>query len=315
MDLSVIIPTLNRSGRLRELLQALSRQIDVPFKWEVLVVDNGSKDETRTVALEKLKSSSLNIIYLYEPTPGLHHSRHCGALAAKGEYLAFLDDDVLPDPRWILALQGLIVRKAQAMGGPVLPFYSSPPPAWADSFWMPCSLGKYCFPLSVMDLGAKTLIPISPYFIYGCNLFIQKKTLFDLGGFHPDAMPSDQLRFRGDGETGLMMHFENYGLVALYSPQAKIYHIVEPERLTIDYFCRRYFIQGISDSYTQIRKSCGKHFKEPHFTIPSHVSHHFRAVWNKVSQSYIQGWQYHQKEVKQDLSLLHYVLKPNYFEM
>jgi glycosyltransferase involved in cell wall biosynthesis len=313
MDLSVIIPTRNRVRHLRELLTALSQQVEPPFSWEIIIVDNGSEDDTHAVALEKLKSVVLNMTYIYEPKPGLHNGRHRGALAAKGEYVAFLDDDVLPEPHWILSLQSMIDYKAQAMGGPVLPLYSSPPPDWIESFWISCPNGKYCFPLSLIDLGAESIIPVSPYFIFGCNLFILKKTLFDVGGFHPDAMPRDLIRFRGDGETGLMLHFLNSDLVCMHEPKAVVRHVIESDRLTIDYFSYRYYIQGISDSFTHIRKNGGPTAAQTHFRIPPHTDPRHLPLWHKMAQAYLDGWQYHYSEVQNDPALLAHVLQPSYW--
>ncbi|MFH0809612.1 MAG: glycosyltransferase [Pseudomonadota bacterium] len=313
MDLSIIIPTRDRAAHLQRLLERLGRQIPAPFLWEIIIVDNASQDGTRECVMNQIHSSSLYISYIYEPKPGLHQGRHRGALAAKGECLAFLDDDVLPDPQWILALQSLIYHKAQAMGGPVRPHWACPPPDWVESFWIPCPDGKYCFPLGLIDLGHEPIIPVSPYFIFGGNLFILKKTLFDMGGFHPDAMPRDLIRFRGDGETGLMLHFLDSGLVCIHEPKAVVRHVIESDHLTVDYFSYRYYNQGISDSFTHIRKNGGPTAAQTHFRIPPDIDPRYLPLWQKMAQAYLDGWQYHYGEVRSDPALLAHVLQPSYW--
>ena len=84
--------------------------------------------------------------------------------------------------------------------------------------------------LSLLDLGLSAVY-IDPVFVYGNNFFIPAKIVFELGGFHPDSMPVDQLRYRGDGEYALMMRFKKAGLRAWYDPVATAYHRIPRERM------------------------------------------------------------------------------------
>ena len=104
----------------------------------------------------------------------------------------------------------------------------------------------------LLDLGTVKKI-VRPTYVFGGNCFLPKSLIYSLGGFHPDGVPKGSSRYRGDGETGLMIKFENSGFRSLYDPRATAYHIIGADRLTIEYFCIRAFNQGISDSYTHIR--------------------------------------------------------------
>src|SRR5215216_4473470 len=95
---SVVVCTRDRPDDLARCLpglQALAAQ-----GHEVIIVDNCPSDD-RTA---RLVAGYPLIRYLYEPRPGLDVARNCGILAAKGEVVAFTDDDVEIDPGWLAAL-------------------------------------------------------------------------------------------------------------------------------------------------------------------------------------------------------------------
>ena len=129
-------------------------------------------------------------------------------------------------------------------------------PDWLPLVWREHPQGTVLGQLSLLDLGESPK-PVGPEYVFGCNCFMIKKTLFDLGGFHPDGMPLHLLRWRGDGETGMMKKFKGRGLRSYYDPRATAFHIVDAGRLTLEYFCQRAYNQGISDSFTKIRADQG----------------------------------------------------------
>src|SRR4029453_7953121 len=94
MDVSVVVPTRNRSALLARTLQSVLRQQDVEF--EVIVVDEASTDETPAV-LSALGNQRVRVIRHDSPR-GLSAARNNGAAGASGEWLAFIDDDDLWAP-------------------------------------------------------------------------------------------------------------------------------------------------------------------------------------------------------------------------
>ena len=247
--LSVIIPTRNHAQLVSNLLDTLAVQVTVPFRWEVMVIDNGSIDQTAKKAKEKISSLSIEIRYIYEPRPGLHNGRHRGALEARGRYLAYLDDDVLLTPTWIHGVDKLMSGQAEAVVGRILPKWEIRPPGWLTTLTRGSGYSGY---LSLLDMGPRGLY-IDPGFVYGNNFFIPAQLVLGMKGFHPDSMPVDQLRYRGDGESALMRIFKEAGLRAWYDPVATVYHCIPRERMSIDYLCKRSYAQGISDSFSKIR--------------------------------------------------------------
>jgi len=87
-------------------------------------------------------------------------------------------------------------------GGNNLPMFLETPPTWLTALWnRPTDLSGRALPaLSMLELTGPPR-NISPYYVWGCNFAIRKDVLIKAGGFHPDGMPKESIRFRGDGET------------------------------------------------------------------------------------------------------------------
>lgn len=175
---------------------------------------------------------------------------------------------------------------------------------------------------------------MDPNYIWGLNFAIRKRTLEMLGGFHPDGMPWKLRRYRGDGESAVTRKAKELGLKALYQPDALVYHRIPKNRLTVDYFERRAYLQGISDSFTHIRASGGL-IPQP---IPSgsldwkaplrrarnmaqkllkpvrqSPTDPYQEIKDRVHAAYQAGYQYHQDEVRSDPVLLEWVLRSDYW--
>ncbi len=340
MVLSVIIPTRNRAQCLANLLDSLARQEPVPFEWEVIVVDNASTDDTAAVTRQKNQALLISIRYVLEPRPGLHQGRHRGAREARGEYLGYLDDDTIVAPTWVQGVELLAQGTADAIAGRIVPRWEAEPPDWLLAQIKDGVNG----PLTLLDLGLVAR-PIQPSQVWGAGFFIPRKLVFELGGFHPDSMPAELLRYRGDGETALMRKFKAAGLNAWYDPRATVYHVIGAERLTVEYLCKRAYNQGVSDSFTQIRAT---HLDgKPHDDQRS-LRHYVRRVremsltevlgalagqlkrlarrilpppsppdaemQKRMKAAYWEGWRFHQNAVGNDHELFEYVTRSNYLD-
>jgi glucosyl-dolichyl phosphate glucuronosyltransferase len=130
MRMSVIIPTRNRAASLARTVRS-ALELDLPAgRYEVLVVDNASTDQTFDVvrALEAGPRGSI-IRYLQEARLGVHHARHAGARAAAGELLLFTDDDATLSPDWASAYAAAFNAHDEmaAAGGPIRAAWDVPP--------------------------------------------------------------------------------------------------------------------------------------------------------------------------------------------
>jgi glycosyltransferase involved in cell wall biosynthesis len=94
--ISVIIPVWNSPDLIAKCLTAIGVQTYPRDRFEVLVVDNGSTDETAAVA-----RSFPFVTLLSEPNPGSYRARNLGLNSARGEYVAFTDADCVPAPEWL----------------------------------------------------------------------------------------------------------------------------------------------------------------------------------------------------------------------
>lgn len=253
MLLSVVIPTRNRADFLATALESIADQDLSPDQFEVLVIDNGSTDRTKDV-VDEMRSRLANLRYFHAAEPGLHVGRHRGLQEASSDLLVFGDDDIHAEPTWLSAIARNFSDPNVAMvGGNNYPDFKGPVPSWLAKRWaVPSQGGKLLDQLSISSLpeGQRA---ISPMMIWGCNFSIRKQVLLDAGGFHPDAMPAEQLQFRGDGETHVSRYVQEHGLSCVFDSDASVNHAVTPERMTLDYFRQRAFNQGVSDSYTALR--------------------------------------------------------------
>ena len=304
--ISVIIPTRNRAAFLYNALESLTTQSYQKNSFEVIVVDNGSKDETAAVC-EHFRFRLLNFRCIHVPHPGLHIARHAGLKEAIGEVLVYADDDIEAQPTWLEGIaESFVDPKVALVGGKILPKFEVPPPEWVaelssrtDSGW---ALGWY----SILDFG-DTAHEIQHEYVWGCNFSIRKEVLKKTGGFHPDGFPQEMIKYRGDGETAVSVAVREMGLKAMYNPKAAIFHVVGAERMTTDYIYQRAFNQGISDSFSSIRKTQALADPLPYALVSS-------LILNTVSRGFADGFNYHQQMVKSDERLREWVLKDDYLE-
>src|SRR5829696_4271067 len=99
-DISIVVPTRNRAGSLLQTLISIATVVDASRDAaEIIVVDNGSIDDTAGVCREvKQRFPKHNWRYFYDETPGLLTGRHLGARESEADILAYLDDDVVLAP-------------------------------------------------------------------------------------------------------------------------------------------------------------------------------------------------------------------------
>lgn len=345
IKISIIIPTYDRDRILGNALNSINRQkVDYDL-FEVIVVDNGSIDNTKLVCSEFQRNNE-NIIfsYLYDEEPGLLTGRHAGASQAKGEVLCFIDDDVELSSTWLSTIMEVMQNELEIMvlTGPNMPKFESYPPEWLKWFFNTTPYGgKMCGWLSLLDLGSDK-IEIDPNFVWGLNFIVRKSAFIELGGFHPDIVPAQLQKLQGDGETGLTLKAKDKGLKALYHPGVMLYHNVPASRMTYEYFDKRSFYQGVCDSFTAIRRRYGLYKSKLDNTNSQNKNIYFRsrksnlfknlykklfyskksgnilsneinALSKRFGEKQTEGYNFHQKAVNNDPKLMEWVLKDNYW--
>ncbi|MGV1100376.1 glycosyltransferase family 2 protein [Thiovibrio sp. JS02] len=232
--LSVVVCTFNRAPLLRLCLESLVSQRVVPDTYEVVVVDNNSTDLTKEVA-EEFAAANGNFRVVFEPEQGLSHARNRGWHEAKGEYVAYVDDDAKASPQWCERILQAIhdVKPAPvALGGPVFPWFDFTPPAWFDGAF------------EVRTLGEKERFLDGPGF-FGGNMVIRKEALARHGGFSPDfGMKGDQLRMGEERE--LLSRIYQAEPCFWYDPKMLVEHYTPRQKTKIFYRIYRQWQCGMA---------------------------------------------------------------------
>ena len=129
---SVCVCTFKRPAELVRLLNSLVEQLPDNDMYEVIVVDNDAAGSARS-SIEAFKASKnyINLSYFIEATPGVTYARNRCVNESRGQYLAFIDDDEIAGPRWLVELIAVKARTgADAVLGPVIPLFPTGSKQW-----------------------------------------------------------------------------------------------------------------------------------------------------------------------------------------
>ena len=118
---SVVVPTFQRPSQLVACVAALRRLERPGGALEIVIVNDGGQAPAAAVAEVGPDDEKLEVRVLTQPNAGPAAARNAGARAARGALLAFTDDDCIPDPHWLAALDAALRRQPDALaGGPVV---------------------------------------------------------------------------------------------------------------------------------------------------------------------------------------------------
>ncbi|MBW4652411.1 MAG: glycosyltransferase [Kaiparowitsia implicata GSE-PSE-MK54-09C] len=236
---SVIICTHNRADCLDAAIASVLQQV-FEADYEVIVVNNASTDHTESV-LQAYDDSRLR--YLIEPTLGLSVARNTGAAAARGDILAYLDDDAIAPPTWLHSLYEAFQSHDQMAiaGGKIILQWatSSRPPQWLSPT-LASSLGAY-------DLGdAPVWIEQPGQTPRGANYALRRQVWQHNGGFNSTLGRIGETLLSNE-ETLMTEQALLAGWQVGYFPTAWVWHRVTEARLSHAWFLNRSWWQGISD--------------------------------------------------------------------
>ncbi len=205
---SIIIPVLNEENYILDALRSLERQTESNF--EVIIVENGSQDNTLKVIKNYKKTSKLKIKIVFCKKRGISYARNFGSKKARGEYLIFFDADGLIANTWIEVAGKLLKNKPdiKICGGPI--FYTSSNP-YNYILYNAYLYGYIILSLLIAPLWKRC------YHFCGNNMLINKELFFKLGGF-PNIVGEDI-------EFTKIIHKKNVPKQHLYfSPKLKVYY-------------------------------------------------------------------------------------------
>lgn len=236
---TAVVCTHNRAAYLPACLDSLLRQ-DLPReRFEILVVDNASTDDTAAVCLSY---QDRGVRRIHDSVPGLSHARNVGWRAARGALVAYLDDDAIACESWLSAAVAAfrsVIPPPDGLGGAVRLQWDLPEPAWMNA--------PLRQPLGEVDWGPAPRKLLPSEWIIGANCFYSRTCLERLNGFDERLGRKGSCLLSGE-ETLLQRRIEEAGGFLYYVPAAAIRHRVTPDRTRPAWFYRRYFWGGVSDA-------------------------------------------------------------------
>ncbi len=233
MDLTIAICTYNGADRFPEVLEKLHQQTEIELiNWEILLVDNNSKDNTAQVFQEYQQTWNLNIPlrYIFEPEQGLAFARNKAKNEAKGKLIGFLDDDNIPYKNWVSEVYDFAKKypQAGAFNGQLHGLFETPPPEKL----------KPILPfLAIVERGSKPslYLPNKKIMPPGAGLVIRKQAWLE-------TVPEKLIltgRIKGDllsGEdTELLSYIQKSKWEIWYNPAMEIDHKIPTKKWERDY--------------------------------------------------------------------------------
>jgi hypothetical protein len=239
---TVLLASRNGGRWLPRTLSAFEDLIPPPGGWKLVVVDNASTDDTRQVI--EAHMGRLPLEYLYQPKPGKNAALNLGLDRIEGEYVVFTDDDVVPEPDWLLQL----VKAAKeapdydVFGGAILPLWPHEPESWI----------KAAVPMGPVYALTDPDWPegeCPPWRVWGPNMLVRARW-FTLGHrFDESVGPDGTTTYRMGSEDSLTSRLHSAGAKCWHVPGARVRHIIRPNQLERRWILGRAFRFGRGQAF------------------------------------------------------------------
>lgn len=231
--LSVIVCTKNRADELECCLPLVIEQANAFSDVELVVVDNGSVDNTKNTVKRISKEHNFRILYAYEPVAGLCQARNRGRKEAHGKVLAYIDDDVRIKDRWVQNIRKhFLERRSDCLGGKVTVRLGGEVPIKGaqQMLWF----------FGETDLGIESREYMGTDRIQypaGCNMAFKADVFDAVGGF------DTSLKYYFD-ETEFFRRVGRYDFKVLYVHDVEVEQFIPVARLTKDELRRKTNLLG-----------------------------------------------------------------------
>ena len=219
---------------LSNLLSKLQDQVtDKLFTYSAVVIDNDIHQSGRNIITDWKKKSKIPIDYYCEPEQNIALARNKAVTNAKGNFIAFIDDDEFPDDTWLINLFRT-QNQYQAAGvlGPVKPYFETEPPKWIIK-------GRICERPSFITgtIIEDPRITRTGNVLLDSSIFTNDKNLFD-----------QKYGKTGGEDTDFFYRMLKQGFSFIWCNEACAYEIVPPERFERSYYIRRALMRGVVNS-------------------------------------------------------------------
>lgn len=231
IKVTVAIPTYNRADYLRQTLAGLAAQQFPRENFEVIVIDNNSRDHTKAV-VEEFKDASPAPRYIRERQQGLDFARNQAVWASRGDVIVFGDDDILVEPDWVAQIAAPLLADGMqmvgAVGGEVIPVFPDGRPEWISEWHAPLAFRADAGPIA------------APHTPMGANIAFPRWVFQQLGLFHTELDRSAGNYFSG-GDSDMVRRIRLASLEVWFAPKAAVKHQMPASRTTFKYARRHAF--------------------------------------------------------------------------
>lgn len=241
--LSVILCTYNRERYIYNVLQSIAAGGFGDY--EIVLVNNNSTDGTEGECQRFAKDHpEVAMRYCVEKQQGLSYARNRGIMESQGEVLVYVDDDAVVNREYLQTYADFFNRNkdAVAAGGPITPRYDGcEEPSWMSHYTRQLITGE-------LNLGTREREFPKGAFPGGGNA-AYRKSVFDAVGLFNVELGRKGNSLIGAEEKDLFDKMTSRGMKFYYLPNAILYHLIPPKKLTQDYFDRLTYGIGVSERY------------------------------------------------------------------
>ena len=239
-SLDVVIPTYNRSALLSRALHSLLRaRVPSELQISILVIDNNSVDDTRSVVESIARSARLPVRYLSEARQSSSFARNAGILSSHADLIGFIDDDEEVDNQWFEVIAREFADPAtEFIGGP---YYADPSLVLPD--WLPCD---YPAVIGIMQPRPRGVFGSTFTGNLNGGNSVFRRHIFEQVGLYSTELGRGARALLSEEDAELYRRVRAAGHHGIFVPDLVIIHHIPPERLTVRYHRRWCFWRGVS---------------------------------------------------------------------
>lgn len=234
--LTVLMATHNGAGTLPAVLDAYEKLAPPQGGWKLVVVNNGSTDQTQEI-LDSFQLR-LPLTCVFEPKPGKNQALNLGLSKISGDLIVMTDDDALPDRDWLWQLRDTADSHPSfsVFGGAIVPQWEAPPPDWILPF---------SYILAVTN-PAWEEGPIVASRIYGPNMAVRAQ-IVEAGYRFDTSLGPTGSRYQMGDESDFLQRVSKAGFLSWHCKRAIVRHIVRKSQIDKSWMLRRARAAGRAD--------------------------------------------------------------------
>jgi GT2 family glycosyltransferase len=221
--LTVLIASRNGAGTLKTVLPAYCQLVEPAGGWKVVIIDDGSSDETKAVVSSF--ETRLPLTYLFEPARGKNAALNLGLQCIEGDLVVFSDDDTIPEKDWLTHMRATADANSSysIFAGRVKPRWEHEPPLWMLD-WVPMG------PTFTISDPRLTEGPTDSCNVFGPNMAV-RRNVFDAGHLFCASIGPKGKSYPMGSETEFVRRMIRAGFRCWYCPKSVVEHMIGSEHM------------------------------------------------------------------------------------